>query len=448
MYTNHRKQSASWFCLNWPYRIDKNTTLQYYCERPLITAFSDGLSYPNGHNCIVALCLTDGSFQEDSVLINRSSVDCGMFNASHFNYEKAELEKNEQFGNPDYARTMDIKKDAIYEHIENGFIREGTIVTKGHILIVKSAKIPKPIDQYLYIDKSIEYKSDEPAFVEKVITPRNDEDALIAKVKLRTVRPMGIGDKCSSRMGNKGVCAKVCDRVDMPTTESGLIPDILVNAHSIPTRMSVNQIIECVMAQLAVERGELLDATSFRKINLEEMIVELKEHGVEYGGHQRCYNGRTGDWFDTLIFIGPTTYQRLQKFVIDEHYAIMKGPTSALTRLPLDGKSNSGGLRLGEMENSCLAAHGTTRSWGEKFYTDSDGIPIHICRICGNRAVVNERLGIYKCKICADAADIAQVESSWVANLFFNESSAMNLKMTFELQPYEYLTPSTTFSEN
>ena len=243
------------------------------------------------------------------------------------------------------------------------------------------------------------------------------------------------------RMGNKGVCAKVCDRVDMPTTESGLIPDILVNAHSIPTRMSVNQIIECVMAQLAVERGELLDATSFRKINLEEMIVELKEHGVEYGGHQRCYNGRTGDWFDTLIFIGPTTYQRLQKFVIDEHYAIMKGPTSALTRLPLDGKSNSGGLRLGEMEIGVSMAHGTMRGLHEKIYNDSDGIPIHICRICGNRAVVNERLGIYKCKMCADAADIAQVESSWVANLFFNEASAMNLKMSFELQPYEYLTP-------
>jgi DNA-directed RNA polymerase II subunit RPB2 len=439
MYTNHRKQSAGWFALNWPFRIDKNTTLQYYCERPLITCFSDSLTYPNGHNCIVALALYSGQNQEDSIILNRSSVDCGMFNVSTFNNEKTKLEKNEQFGNPDFSRTKGIKKDTNYEHTENGFIREGTIARKGDILIVKSAKIPKPEDQYLYEDRSIEYKYDEPVYIEKVITPRNDEDALIAKVKTRAVRPIGIGDKLSSRSGNKGIVASIRDRVDMPYCENGLIPDIIVNSHSIPTRMAINQIIECVMAQLAVERGSLIDATSFRKLDLEGMIEELKKYGIDYGGHQRMYNGMTGEWMDVMVFIGPTTYQRLQKFVIDEHYSVRRGPTTQLTRQPLDGTSKGGGLRVGEMEQWVLTSHGSMRLLHEKFYKNSDGTNIYICRICQNRAIVNEKEGIYKCKYCEDAADIAEVSSSWVANLFFNEASAMNIHMGLDLQPYEYL---------
>jgi DNA-directed RNA polymerase beta subunit len=438
MYTNHRKQAAGWFALNWPFRIDKNTFFQYYCELPLVKCFSDSLTYPNGQNCTVALALYTGKGQEDSIIVNGSSVDCGMFTGSHFHYEKTELEKGEQFGNPDFARTMDIKKDAVYEYIENGFIKEGTIVYKGYVLIVKSAKIPKPVDNYLYVDRSIIYKFDEPAIVEKVVTPRNDEDVLIAKVKLRSYRPLAVGDKLSSRTGNKGIVACKYDRTDMPYTEDGLVPDLIVNAHSIPTRMAVNQLIECTMAQVAVEEGCHIDATSFKKNDVEGMVKKLESFGIKYGGYRRMFNGMTGDWIDTLIFIGPTSYQRLQKFVVDESYATRAGPTSALTRQPLDGKNNDGGLRIGEMEKDVFCAHGTMRALFEKFYNDSDGIELPICRICGNRAVVNEKVGIYKCKYCGDDADIANVPSSWVASLFMQESSAMNVRLNFTLAPYEY----------
>ncbi len=348
MYTNHRKQSAGWFALNFPYRIDKNVTFQHYGEKPLISVFSDALTYPNGHNCIVAMALHGGYNQEDSIVHNQSSTDCGAYQASHYNYEKAELEKGEQFGNPDYARTMDIKKDATYEFIKNGFIAEGTVVQKGYVLIVKAAKIPKPADQFLYIDKSVVYKKDEQVYIERVVTTRNDEDALIAKVKFRADRPLGVGDKLSSRSGNKGICAIKVPRMDMPFCEDGLVPDHIVNAHSIPTRMAVNQIIECLLGQVAAKYGVHIDATSFRKHDLASAIALLATHGVKYGGHRRMFNGMTGDWIDTLIFIGPTTYQRLQKFVIDEHYATRGGPTSALTRQPLDGKNNDGGLRVGK----------------------------------------------------------------------------------------------------
>ena len=137
---------------------------------------------------------------------------------------------------------------------------------------------------------------------------------------------------------NKGICSNKLPRCDMPYCENGLVPDLIVNAHSIPTRMAVNQIIECELAQLAVVRGSFIDATSFRKHDMDAVVAELEAAGIKYGGHHRMYSGRHGTWIDTLIFIGPTTYQRLQKFVVDEHYATRSGPTSALSRQPLDGQ--------------------------------------------------------------------------------------------------------------
>lgn len=676
MYTNHRKQSAGWFAMNWPYLMLRGATLQHYCERPLVSTFSDSLTCPNGMNTIVALMLHGGENCEDSIKVNQSSVDCGAYQASFYNYERADLDKGEQFGNPDYARTMDIKKDAIYEHINGGFIAEGTLIKKGYVLVVKAAKIPRPDTQFIYVDKSVVYKRDEQVYVERVISTRNNDDVQIAKVKFRADRPMAIGDKfclspdhevlttrgwtdialitledkiaclvngkleyavpsevqkfhhtgemynidtdyvsqyvtlnhkmlvstgkpsysanvqkpkkytlkpvhdilmeqaiyfkkncindmpdakfyttddelllrnpavlsaqqanalrkriigdytnivvrtrrladnisrlafqcglsalityrsgslmqyrvkihftddenepcvdmtrgkiqdyngdvyCvtvpgnvfyvrrngvsswtgnSSRSGNKGICAILVPRHDMPfCPETGLTPDLIVNAHSIPTRMAVNQITECVLAQLCTFKGTFADATPFRPQNIMEAVKELESYGVKYGGHRRLYNGMTGVWIDTHIFIGPTTYQRLQKFVVDENYAIKNGPTSALTHQPLDGKNNDGGLRLGEMEKDCLSVAGVMRALFGKFYDDSDGIVLPICRLCGNRAIVNEKMGIYKCKTCGDRADIVNVDSAWVANVFFHESSSMNIKLKFGLEPFKF----------
>lgn len=440
-YTNHRKQSAGWFVLNFPFRIDKNTTLQHYCEWPLVSTFSDTLTYPNGQNVIVALMMNGGENQEDSIKANQASVDCGAYNASFYTYEKAELEKGEQFGNPDYARTMDLKKNATYEYVKDGFIAEGTEVKKGYVLMVKTAKIAKPVDQYRYIDKSVVYNRDEPVIVERVVVTRNDEDSPIAKTKLRADRPLNIGDKLSSRHGNKGICASMYPRADAAYCEDGLVPDLVINPHSIPTRMAVNQIIECVHGIRAANLGVRVDATAFREEDIKSVVKELEKFGIKNGGHRRMYSGETGEWIDVMIFIGPTVYQRLQKFVIDERQVCRTGPTEAITRQPLAGKNNDGSLRVGEMEKDVFCAHGTMRTLFAKFYKDSDGIDLPVCRICSNRAVVNEKMGIYKCKTCGDAADIVNVSSSWVANLLMSETEAMNAKMTLELEPHLYSRP-------
>lgn len=437
-FTNQRKQAAGWFALNYPYRIDKNTTFQHYCEYPLVSTLSDAETNPCGMNPIVAIISHGGFNMEDSITANASSIDCGMYNAAVYTSEKAELDKNEQFGNPDYAQTLDIKRDATYEFTENGVVKENTVVRRNTVMIVRSSKMPKPVGTYLYVDRSVVYKKNEPVFVERVIRTRNDDDAFFVKLKLRANRPLGVGDKMSSRTGNKGIVANLVPRCDMPFTESGLIPDLLVNPHSIPTRMAINQLIECMLSLLAAMMGTHIDMTAFRNHDIPQVMKMLEAYGVKYGGHQRMYNGRTGDWLDTMIFIGPTTYQRLLKYVIDDHYAMRTGPTNAITNQPTEGKNMEGGLRLGEMEKDVMCAHGTARAIDEKFYTDSDGASVPICRGCGNRAIVNEKLNLYRCKYCGDDADIANVRASTAANVLWAECAAMNVKMTFGLQPHAY----------
>lgn len=440
VFTAHKKQTCGWFALNWPYRIDKGTMLQYYCDTPIVRSFSDAFTRPNGQNIILAYAMYKGWNMEDSCIINKASLDRGLFTGSSFYFEKTELDKNEQFGIIDISLTMDVKRDAIYEHIgANGIIKEGTRVHKGYVLIVKTIILPTAEGIYKYKDNSIVYKFEEPAFVEKAYITRNDDDILTAKIGLRRERPLRIGDKVGSVNGNKSINAIYLDAADMPYAEDGLQPDIILNPHAIPTRMVIGQIEAGVMAELAIRMGTIVDGRPFKQLDIESMIEALdKQYNIKYGGHRRMFNGCTGNWMDTFIFVAPTYYHRLQKFVIDEAYSVSHGPTCALTRQPLEGKANHGGLRLGEMELWVLESHGAVRSMNEKLRAHSDGIRLPICRRCGNRAIVNEKASIYKCKHCGDLADIAYVPSSWTANLFFNEIEAMNVPIKFDLEPLAF----------
>jgi len=440
MYTNHRKQSCGWYALNYPYRFDKRTMLQHYVERPLISAFSDALSGPNGNNIIVAFAIHGGFNQEDSLIFNQSAIDRGLFNGSCYNFESTIIEQGESLGTLNIPKTLEIKHEAVYEHCVDGLVKKGTLVNKNFVLISKSAKIPKPTTQYEFVDRSIVYKFNEPARVEMTLDSSNDENERVAKVKVRANRRLGVGDKCSSRTGNKGIISRTVPENNMPYMEDGVRPSVLVNAHSIPSRMAVNQLIECLLGQLAAKKGTCIDATIFRELDIDKAVAELRELGVsEFAGHRRMYNGHNGDWIDTLIFCGPNTYQWLLKFVIDDSYAIASGPTSALTHQPIDGKAKDGGLRIGEMEKDVFAAHGAMRMLHSKFYDDSDGTHIYVCRGCSERAVVNERQGIYKCQRCNNSADIVRIPSSWGANLFFSETSGMNIKMKFHVEPFTYM---------
>jgi DNA-directed RNA polymerase beta subunit len=790
--TSQCKQTCGVFALNWPYRCDKDTFLQYNCETPLVKTVANKLIFPNGSNAIIAIQCYSGYNVEDSIIISQGAIDRGLYDGSKFTFEKTELEQREEFGNPDATVTQNIKSGS-YAKLRDGIISVGSTVEKGDVLIGKYIKNPKTADHDMtMIDRSIVYKSKEKAIVHNVIVDRNEEDERFAKVALRKIRPVAIGDKFSclptaevlttrgwiqiqhldinedkvatlspngyldyvkptglssynydgdmyrletpelkmfvtknhklyasmvlskgtideyhctpqllrthevinkniafqknainvydaknniilhsklghsetyimngflqllgvfftcgtlnhekqeihldvtnnhmkslqnefilslnlhvsfkdnktiihgeynpalyeefvkggdsqftsqlpqyvynlsqnqsrlliesmlyginckndaaygglftksitlandltrialhagwsadiihhikrgnkhehdilyvqinklhnspqnsppyltddpdekadytnyiekyehysgmvyclevpdthihvyymresvlsppcwtgnsSRAGQKGVCGVLLRDSDMPFTKDGLRPEMIINPHAIPSRMTIGQLYESHAGNWCASKGTHTDGTIFKSVDIESMGEELESMGLQKYGYHRLYSGITGEYIDAMIFMGPTYYQRLQKFVIDTVYSISQGPTDSMTRQPLAGKNSDGGIRIGEMERDVIAAHGSSKFLKEKFFDHSDGFTEYICR-CGKSAVVNVAKNIYKCKYCKDNADIAAVPTSWSSKLFMQEMESMNVGIRRHLKPFTY----------
>jgi DNA-directed RNA polymerase II subunit RPB2 len=780
--TTQAKQTCGHYALNWPFRMDKETFLQYVNETPLVRTAANKYLFPNGLNVMVAMACNTGYNQEDSLIVNKSAVERGIFDGSKFTYYKTEFEQKEELGNPDASKT-DGLKSANYEKLHDGVVQRGQHISEADVLIGKYLPIPKGKDEkYLYMDRSIVYKESEEAIVHNVIVDRNEDDARFCKVALRKIRPVAIGDKfclrymsevltengwislknldiyntkvatmdpithnlsyvnaidkyefdydskvdgkmyylktshiytvttpnhkhyvkkasnnnfqlldatlcsgntlkykrncnnvfkesntmilkntagvryrypmnsylkllgmflsdgyksgnciefsiskqrkkdymnqiavdmgitfhyydryfrlakCSipgiyeefirlslrdvnkkiplyiwglgknnclalldgllngdgykdsernmwkycttssnlsndiqklclhagivcninlqkkigkqsictskydvynlsilhnqehipekvstirhseqeekwidyqgkvmcievpethlfyyrenqftpaiwtgnsSRHGQKGIAALLMKESDMLTTRDGIRPALVFNPHGIPSRMTVSQLIDSLIGNLCAIKGTHFDATMFKKVDIESIAAELEQYGLHRYGYERMISGLTGEFVDTLIFFGPTFYQRLQKFVADAEYSVRHALTDAITFQPLDGQGSAGGLKIGYMEKDVLVSHGSSRFLGEKFYHHSDGFIEYICR-CGKPAIVNHKENIYKCRYCKDNADIVAVPTSWTSKLFMQEMEAINVGIRRVPRPFSY----------
>jgi len=241
----------------------------------------------------------------------------------------------------------------------------------------------------------------------------------------------------------------------MPFTESGLVPDFLINPHAIPSRMTVGQLIEALATKVSALTGSIIDGTTFDPISVEDLSNKLEALGFNRNGFEKMYSGQTGEAIDVLVFIGPTYYQRLQKNVLDGIYSITSGPTCADTRQPVGGKAQRGGLRVGEMEKDVLAAQGCSRMLIDKFQDASDGFTVYYCRNCHNQAIVNikkkDGRTVYKCKTCKDAADIVSVYSCFASNLLMSEIRSMGVDISVQTKPYTFYdrqNPSENYPES
>jgi len=417
--------------------INKNLVVQYQNQKPIVQCLGDRLSYPTSQNIIVLLSC-DGWNQEDSIKINKSSVEAGQFMCAFYTFEEIKKEHKEYIGIIDYSKTMNIKKDANYEFIDSeGLIKIGSVVNKGDVLVAKTVELKQPINGYLYKDKSLICKKG-PLIVVDIYKSFNSNNEKIIKVKLLSVRPIVVGDKLSSRTGNKGIACIVTDVADMPYLEDGTVVDMIVSPLSVPSRGGVNQNIECLYNIFGCRKGTYVNGTVFAKLDLNDAIKKVEELGVKYGGHRRVFNGKTGKWMDTLMFVGPTAYQRLLKFVMDDEYATSSGPVSQLTRQPTAGKSNDGSHKIGEMELNIMMLHGSMNAFRDKFYEDSDYTAIYICRTCGNKAIVNEEKNKYNCRTCGSFANISKVNTSWTSNLLMNYLNTLNINTKYVLEDYKY----------
>ena len=439
--TNQARQTGGWYVANFPYRTDKNRFFQYYNEVPLVCTLTHNLVPSNGTNVVIAYASYGGDNQEDSAIVCQAAADRGLFGGAFFRFERVELEKGEAFCNPDALTTKNLKPNACYEKLIDGFISVGSIVRYGDVMVGRVAKLSRGRgdDRYQFTDRSLVYRLHEPAVVDAVLRPRGANDELFGLVKLRYDRPLRTGDKMSSRSGNKSIVALTLPQSDMPFTESGLTPDIIINPHSFPSRMTIGQLLETSAGKICANKGVVVDGTAFLPVDNFEVARDLKALGYRYNGLERMYNGMTGNYFDAAIFIGFILEQRLQKFVLDDEQSVAgNGPTDATTGQPLGGKHVQGGLRLGEMECWALEAHGSISNLIEKTSTDSDGRKMHVCRGCGCLAVFNEYHNIYQCRTCVELADIAVVDGSKSAILLHEELAAANIQVKLGLAPREF----------
>jgi DNA-directed RNA polymerase II subunit RPB2 len=439
---NQYKQCCGWYNLAWPFRIDKDGFIQYHCEMPLVRTVANSYLFPNGANKCVAIMCYQSFNQDDSIDINGGAVERGSFDGVHLTLETTDLEKNEYFMKPDPVRTADMRQHANYEKLVDGYAPRGTMLYKDDIVIGKVFKYPtKNENGFEYSDRSIVYRGDETARVINVVVAKNQEGRTFTKVQLAIVRRVLIGDKFSQRNGQKGVASMITKEADMPFGRNGLIPDIVFNPFGLPSRMTVNTLLEIATGKSCAAACETKDATYYRHAILAEISAELVKHGFRADGTERLFCGITGKWIDTLIFVGPCFYQRLQKFVNDTIYAAQSGSSDPITRQPTPGKANDGSVKIGEMEKDVAMANGLTRFLHEKYHDHSNGYIDHMCKRCGKRAIVNHVQKIYRCRTCTSDADIVEVVTSWSSKLARNEFAGMGIGMRNIFEPYTFPRP-------
>jgi hypothetical protein len=406
----------------------------------------------NGYNTIVAIMTYSGFNQEDSIMINKATIDRGLNSLSYYKSITATakiISQNEKviFGNPILMRDKGIKiagiKNKNYEHLDaNGFIKEGTYVPEGQeVIIVGMINVREVVKEFkngiftdvkkelIYTDISVSTDNSLFGKVDRVY--KSDKiagaDSTICKVRFLKIKKPEFGDKHCSRHGQKGVIGMVIPEENMPYTKDGVRPDIIINPHAIPSRMTIGHLVECIFAKLCCIDGVLGDASVFIPIEKETIYSRLKEKNFNKYGNEILYNGYTGAQIDTEIFIGPTYYFRLKHMVAEKINSRGIGKVMGLTRQPTEGRRKGGGLRIGEMERDTVLSHGISNFIKESMMERSDKFSWCICKRCGTLVAFNMKENINLCKNCNND-DVAVIQTPYAFKLFIQELETMGIQ--------------------
>jgi len=436
------KQAMGVYMTNFSKRMDTMGHILYYPNKPLVDTNIGKLvpskEIPNGLNVIVAIGSYSGYNQEDSIIINKGSIDRGLFRSTFYRTYRDDEKKiqssgqDERIMKPNPNITAGIKPGC-YDKLEsNGFVPVNTHVTSNDIIIGKVFPIKnKTKSKHIYKDSSTFLRSNESGYIDKIYVNRNGDGHKFCKVRVRSPRTPTIGDKFSSRHGQKGTCGMVLPEEDMPFTKDGIRPDIIVNPHAIPSRMTIAQLIECILGKVATISGGYGDGTPFNNTCIDKIMNLLEKNNFENNGNEILYNGFNGKQMSTKIFIGPTYYQRLKHMVEDKIHSRATGPMVLLTRQPAEGRARDGGLRFGEMERDCMIAHGSVQFLKERMLDVSDNYRVFICNECGFMASVNPEENIYKCKPCNNYIDFSEIRIPYSCKLLIQELEGMGIASRF-----------------
>ena len=434
------KQAMGVYATNYNERMDKTAYVLNYPSRPLVDTRVMNLikmnQIPSGCNINVAIMTHTGYNQEDSVLINKGSIDRGLFQTTIYHTEKDE-DKQKINGDeeirckPDASKTKGMKFGNYNKVNSKGVMPENSLVETRDVIIAKVTPIKENKNDHTkvikYEDQSKIYRTVEETYIDKNYIDRNGDGYTFAKVRLRALRKPVIGDKFSSRHGQKGTVGNIVPEADMPFNSAGVRPDIIINPHAIPSRMTIGQLKETLLGKVLVELGLFGDGTSFGDLDIGNISEKLQSLGYESNGNELLYSGLTGEQIECSVFMGPVFYQRLKHMVNDKQHSRSIGPMVNLTRQPAEGRSRDGGLRFGEMERDAMISHGAARFTRGRMYDASDKYSAYICKKCGLVAAYNDKLHIHLCKTCDNRTDFSYVEIPYACKLLFQELTTMNV---------------------
>jgi DNA-directed RNA polymerase II subunit RPB2 len=402
------KQAVSVYHSNFQSRIDKMGVILNSGQIPLLKSkyleYVNKEEMPYGVNAIVAIMSYTGYNVEDAILINAGSVARGIFRTTYYSMYEAREETSKISGSTSNSYFADVQTKNVtglkpgydYSKLDKwGLIKEDTPLDDKTVVIGKVTS--NSIDSDVVIDSSVFPKKGQLGYVDKSFITEGEEGTRIAKIRIREERIPAIGDKMASRAGQKGTLGLIIPEEDMPFTSDGIRPDLIINPHALPSRMTIGQLIESLFGKACVTYGGFGDCTAFETKGPHVGVYGsmLVNAGFHSSGNQVLYNGMTGEQIYSDIYIGPTYYMRLKHMVKDKINYRARGPNTMLTRQPVQGRANDGGLRIGEMERDGVLAHGASAFLNESFMVRGDEYYMAVCNKTGGIAIYNESLNLF-----------------------------------------------------
>ncbi len=434
------KQALGIYAVNYPMRFDTFSNIAHYPQTPIVRTSTTSIvgydDHPGGQNVVVAMMTWEGYNMEDSIIINRGAIERSLGRSTYYRPYSAS-ERRYPGGQEDKIEIpqKDVggyRAEVSYRHLGPDGIGEIEQFVDGEDIILGRTSPPRFVGAVNMFRKGVEerretsivVKHGERGFIDMVVLSEDGNGHKLVKVRVRDERIPELGDKLSSRHGQKGVVGLIVPEVDMPHTADGIIPDIITNPHGIPSRMTVSQLLEFLGGKSGALSASFVNGDPFSADPVEGMYQMLKSYGYRHDGKETLYDGITGEKFQADIFMGVAYYHKLRHMVANKMHARSRGPVQVLTHQPTEGRSKKGGLRMGEMEKDCLVAHGASLLLKERF--DSDKTIIPVCEKCGVTAVFDRIRNRTVCPLCKDT-NVHFIEVSYAFYVLMNEMMGLGI---------------------